>query len=121
MDLLQAVAVDGSGDNAGRVKGAAPQVTPHQVLRQARGRPGALQVVSDREIILKRPEWLGSSDISKVFVNTSQLGNCFSNISVAYSYHHQGMMVAVCYRNVGKTVSQLASIYKNLQERSGNT
>lgn len=51
VDLLQAVAVDGSGDNAGRVKGAAPQVSPHQVLRQGRDRPGALQVVSDREIL----------------------------------------------------------------------
>ena len=43
-------------------------------------------------VTLKRPEWLGISDISKVFVNTSQLGNCFSNVLVAYSYHHQGIM-----------------------------
>ena len=39
-----------------------------------------------------------------------------SELSVGYSYHHQGMkslmMVAVCYRNVGKQVSQLASVYK---------
>ena len=42
--------------------------------------------------ILKRPEWLGISDISKVCKNTSQMGNLFSNVSVAYSYHHQGIM-----------------------------
>ena len=26
------------------------------------------------------------------FVSTSQLGNLFSDVSVAYSYHHQGIM-----------------------------
>ena len=30
--------------------------------------------------------------MSKVFVNTGQLGNCLSNVSVAYSYHNQGIM-----------------------------
>ena len=29
---------------------------------------------------------------SRKFVSTSQLGNLFSNVSVAYSYHHQGIM-----------------------------
>ena len=41
--------------------------------------------------VLKRPEWLGISDISKVFIDTSQLGNCFSKVSVGCSYHHQGI------------------------------
>ena len=29
---------------------------------------------------------------SRKFVSTSQLGNLFSDVSVAYSYHHQGIM-----------------------------
>ena len=30
--------------------------------------------------------------LSRKFVSTSQLGNLLSDVSVAYSYHHQGIM-----------------------------
>ena len=43
-------------------------------------------------ILLKRPECLGISDILKVCTQLAKWENLFSNVSVAYSYHHQGMM-----------------------------
>ena len=50
--------------------------------------------------------------ILKVSANTSQLGNCFSDISVAYTYLPDDGSCML--PNVGKTISQLASVCKNL-------
>ena len=64
-------------------------------------------------LILKMLEWLRISDSSKVLVNTSQLGNLFSNILVAYSYHHQGIMTRKhsCIYKVMVTVNNVMAMW----------
>ena len=61
---------------------------------------------------MKRPEWLGIDITRRTFIRTSQKSDsCYSNVSVAYSYLHQGMMTKEkhsCITPQGRRIAQRA-------------